>query len=51
MHGSNASGTKLPSFHQWMLKKEGAAYWKTHYDDMFEAYVSDIFRESQTIYR
>ncbi len=45
MHGSQVSDMNLPTFRQWVVQTHGQEYWAKHYEEMFEAYVSDIFRE------
>ncbi len=45
MHCANRKGQKLPTFRDWVVEKHGMEYWKGQFEDVFEAYTSDIFRE------
>ncbi len=47
IHGTDVGGTKLPTFQDWIVQKHGHLYWHTHYDEIYEAYSTDVFREYQ----
>lgn len=50
MYGLQVSGTKLPTFKQCIAQMHGQEYLAKHYEEVFEAYVSDIFHEWELIW-
>lgn len=45
MHCSDANGTQLPTFNEWITQRHGGDYWWSQYENMYSQYISDIFRE------
>jgi hypothetical protein len=44
-YASEGEGQKLPSFREWVIRQHGQELWKKQFEDVFESYVYDIFRE------
>jgi hypothetical protein len=50
LHGSCIDGIDLPTFREWVVQRHGSDYWRNQFEDMFDMYTNDIFREHKPFY-